>query len=475
MGYITGESRDQAIMFPSVLDDYITEDNLVRFLDAFIESLDLKEMGFEKAEPRETGRPPYDPRDLLKLYIYGYLNRIRTSRKLETEAGRNVELMWLIRKLRPDFKTIADFRKDNREGLTKVYKEFNLLCRKLGMFGGELVSVDGSKFKAWNSKDKNYTIKKLEKLIERLDERIDRYLKELDEGDQEEADEARVTVNELKEKIERMKEMKKGHIEKKEKLEKNEETQISLTDPDSRLMKTAHGGSQVSYNVQMAVDSKHKMIVVAEATNKGNDQGQLAEISKQAKEEMGVEKLEVVADGGYYDSREVKECADNGITVYMERPKEKKTKEEKKQFGRGEFKYNAEKDVYVCPVGEELTYRTTEKDREQKRYQTEACAGCAIKAQCTEAKGGRIIKRSVHEELLEEMAKRVKNNPSKLGMRKGLAEHPFGTVKRWFDQGYFLLRGKEKVGMEVKLTALVYNMKRAFNVMGVEKMMEALG
>jgi len=285
MGYIEGESRDQRVMFPAVIDDYITEDNPVRFIDAFADNLDLDELGFQRSQPASTGRPPYHPLDLLKLYIYGYMNRISTTRRLEKESHRNIEVIWLLRKLRPDFKTIADFRRDNGKAIKQLFREFSLLCRRLDLFGGELLAIDGSKFKASNSKHRNFTKKKLKRRLRDIDQKIEQYFEELDAGDEEEAEVHKPTAEELQEKIEGLKERKRRYIELKEKMETSGEDQVSLTDPDSRSM-ARDGKAVVGYNVQTAVDDKHKLIVVQEVTNAVTDVDQLSEIAIEAKEAL---------------------------------------------------------------------------------------------------------------------------------------------------------------------------------------------
>ena len=315
MGYIEGEDRKQTVLFPEVLDDYISEENPVRFIEVFIEGLDLLGMGFQKAIPKDTGRPPYDPGDLLRLYVYGYLNRTRSSRRLETEAGRNVEVMWLMRKLRPDFKTIADFRKDNAAGIKKVCREFTLWCKRLELFGGELVAIDGSKFGAVNSPKRNFTEKKLRRMIKEIDAKIDQYLKQLDQQDKQEAGQRGVSPEQLKEKIEQYKQRRAQYEQLKTDLEGSAESQISLTDPQSRSMRVGHG-VEVSYNVQIMVDHKHKLVVEHEVTNEVTDQGQLSTMAKKAQETLGVQTLEVVADRGYYSGEEVKACEQSGMTVY---------------------------------------------------------------------------------------------------------------------------------------------------------------
>lgn len=471
MPHIGGESRDQVMLLPEVLDDYVGEDNPVRFIDAFVEGLDLGKLGFGKTTPSNTGRPAYHPGDLLRLYIYGYLNQTRSSRRLERETRRNLEVIWLMRKLTPDHKTIADFRRDNLEAIKRVCREFSMLCREMGLFGGELIGVDGSKFKAVNGKERNFTRKKLAGLIRRVDQKIDEYLKRIEEADKEEGEEKGVTTEELKEKIAAMGKRMERYKELEKRLEKERKGQISMTDPDSRLMKTRQG-TDVCYNVQIAVDDKNKMIAAHEVTNAATDRAQLANMGNQAKETLGVAKLETIADMGYYDCRQVKECEEKGITVYMEKPPlSRKTG----LFTKEDFIYDAQKDIYRCPAGAELTYRTQDSRKQQRLYATGACIGCPIKSKCTTRAKGRIIKRLTDEEVLERMVLRVRDHPDKVGLRKRLVEHPFGTMKRAMNQGYFLMKGKNKVAAEMSLTVLAYNIKRAMAVLGADKLIEAVG
>jgi transposase len=475
MGYIEGEDRKQTVLFPEVLDDYISEENPVRFIDVFIEGLDLSEMGFGKAIPKETGRPPYDPGDLLRLYVYGYLNRTRSSRQLEKEASRNVELMWLMRKLRPDFKTIADFRKDNPQALKKVCREFTLWCKRLELFGGELVAIDGSKFGAVNSPKRNFTEKKLRRMIREIDDKIDQYLKDLDRQDKQEAGPQSLSPEQLKEKIERYKERRAHYEQLKSDLEHSGQSQISLTDPESRSMRVGHG-VEVSYNVQIVVDQKNKLLVEHEVTNEVIDLGKLSTMAKKAKETLGVEALEVVADRGYYNGEEVKTCEQSGITAYV--PKSNTSPNLKRGlFTKEDFIYEPDKDCYRCPAGKELSYRyqTLEQGRQMRTYQISGCKSCGLKSKCNiNKKGIRAIKRWVDEAILEAMARRIAENPEKVELRKCLAEHPFGTIKRAMNQGYFLMRGLTKVGTEMSLTILAYNLKRAINILGVRTMVEAV-
>jgi transposase len=475
MGYVEGEDRKQTMLFADVLEDYITEENAVRFIDVFIEGLDLSEMGFQRAMPKETGRPPYHPGDLLRLYVYGYLNRTRSSRRLEKEAGRNVELMWLMRKLRPDFKTIADFRRDNPQAIKKVCRAFTLWCKRLELFGGELVAVDGSKFGAVNSPKRNFTEKKLGRMIKEIDGKIDHYLKELDRQDKQEVGQRALSAQQLKEKIEQYKQRRAQYEQLKTDLEHSGERQVSLTDPQSRLMRVGHG-VEVSYNVQVVVDHKHKLVVEHEVVNEVTDQGQLSTMAGKAKEMLGVETLEVVADRGYYNGEEVKACEQSGMTVYVPKPNNSSNLK-RGLFTKEDFVYDPQKDCYGCPAGKELSYRSemVEQGRAVRSYETFGCKRCELKSKCSiNKKGRRRITRWVDEAILEAMARRVAENPEKVELRKCLAEHPFGTMKRAMNQGYFLMRGLTKVGAEASLTVLAYNLKRVINILGVRTMVEAV-
>lgn len=478
MRHIQGVSRKQKILFPESVDDYIAEDNPVQFIDAFVDSLDLKELEFKYAEPEPTGRPPYNPADLLKLYIYGYLNRIRSSRSLEKETHRNIELMWLLRKLTPDFKTIADFRKHNKKAIKAVCREFILLCKKLSLFSGELIAIDGSKFKAVNSKKRNFNEAKLNKKIKEIEEKIDTYLSELEENDRDEEDVSQVSAEELREKIKLLKERKTKYQGLLKRLKESEESQISLTDPSSRAM-VANQRIEVCYNVQFTVDEKHKLILDHEVTNEVKDQNQLSKMAKRAKEILGVEEIEVLADKGYYNAVEIKECVDNGIKPYIPEPGStvsKKVNIPRPEFYKDKFRYDKEKDVYICPEGIELKYRNTavHHGKRMKLYKSRECMECKSKRLCTKNKNGRIIYRWEHEEILEDMRRQIKLNKDKVKRRQWLTEHIFGTMKRNFNQGYFLMRGIDKVGGEMGLTVLAYNIKRALNILGSERLIKVM-
>lgn len=468
MKHIKGIERKQVILFPEIIDDYITEENPVRFIDAFVNSLDLIKLGFKHAELNIRGRPPYDPSDLLKLYIYGYLNRVRSSRFLEKECKKNVEVMWLLKKLAPDFKTIADFRKDNRNAIKRVFKEFVFLCKRLGLFGGELVAIDGSKFKAVNSKNKNFNEKKLKKKLKDIEEKIEEYLKEIEKNDAGEANDKSLDKEELKQKIELLKGRKEQYQELSEKLMESGNTQISLTDPDSRAMLN-NQKIEVCYNVQIAVDEKNKLILDYEVTNAVEDSDQLSGMSKRAKNILEVEELKVTADAGYYNPEEIRKCLDNRIIPYVPERNADGGKQVDSSFYKRKFTYDKEKDAYICPAGNVLNLWATYDARGEKLYRTEKCNSCEHRIKCTTHKRGRIVTRRRNEEIMEDNRMRVKDNMDMINIRKELVEHPFGTIKRAFNQSYLLLKGFPKVGAEMSLTMLAYDITRVINIVGLRK------
>lgn len=474
MSYITGDSRDQITLFPEAIDDYITEENSVRFIDVYVDSLDFVELGFTYSEPKETGRPPYNPGDLLKLYLYGYLNRIRSSRQLEKATHCNIELIWLLRRLHPDFKTIADFRKDNASSLKKVCREFTLFCKRLELFGSELIAVDGSKFSAVNSNNKSFTRKKIDKVVKKIDNEIAAYLRELDKNDHHERDIKNPTVEELNKKIEILKSRKKKLLKTKGNLERSEEKQINVTDPDSRMMHSSKG-KDVSYNVQIVTDSKNKLIADHEVTNDTTDYNQLAHMALKAKEILGSEKLKVTCDAGYYEDMNIKECHDNNIECYLPKPA-KSNNANSGLYGKDDFNYDPSDDTYTCPAGQKLMYRRklNKKGKVLKVYETNLCKSCDLKPKCTKAKRNRLIYRWEYEEIREEMEQRIRMNKELLNRRKGLVEHPFGTIKHWMGYGSFLTRGIDKVSTEMSLTVFAYNLKRAITILSVKKLVRAV-
>jgi transposase len=474
MNHRTGLDRSQTLLFPERLEDYVAAENPVRFLDAFVASLDLRALGFAKARCADTGRPPYDPAALLKLYLYGYLHRVRSSRMLEAECHRNVEVLWLLGKLAPDFKTIADFRKDNLKPLRAVARQFTLLCRKLELFGGELLAVDGSKFQAVNARDQNFNADKLQDLIARADARLAEYLQQLDTADQTEPGGATPGKNELARKIAALQERKDWHEELLAQLDADQK-QISVTDPDARKMPTAHG-TVVGYNAQVAIDAKHKLIAAEDVTNDVTDFNQLANMALEAKTNLDLQQTEVLADAGYYNASEVSRCEEQGITPFIPKA-DTSANTARGLYGKSQFRYDSQQDVYLCPANTPLTYRfsTYELGRELRYYRARGCATCALKSRCTRNKANRTITREVNEHLMEAMAARMRAQPGKFKLRKTLAEHPFGTIKRWFGYTHFLLKGLEKVRCEWSLTTLTYNLKRVLNLVSFQELMAAVG
>jgi transposase len=476
MNYVAGIPRQQLVLFPESLDEYIADDNPVRFIDAFVDSLELAAAGFAHTSLAETGRPPYDPRDLLKLYIYGYLNRVRSSRKLEQECQRNVEVMWLLRKLTPDHKTIADFRKDNRKAFKEVFKAFCVLCRELDLFGAELIAIDGSKFKAVNSSQRNFTQTKVKAYLQELEKRIEAYLKELDELDQVEAPDIppQRSAEQLQAKIEQLRTRQVKYQGYLKRMEESGESQLSLTDPDSRSMPKSPK-APVAYNVQTAVDNKHHLIVAQDVTKDVTDRDQLSRMALEAKEPLGVEHIKAVADMGYSHGKELKACLDAGIEPYVARP-DTSANTKLGLFGKERFVYDPDTDTYRCPAGQTLTYRfdTVEKERHIRYYRTSACGQCALREKCTRNKEGRRITRWVDEHIIEETQQRVEAHPEIMQQRKELVEHPFGTLKHWWDQGHFLMKGLEKVRAEFSLSTLAYNIRRVLNILGVQRLIAAL-
>ena len=474
-GFVQGLDRGQCTLFPASLDDYVAEDNPVRAVDLFVEGLDLGKLGFQKVQPLDNGRPGYDPKVMLKIYIYGYLNRVPSSRRLERECQRNLELIWLTGGLSPDFKTIADFRKDNGKAIGKVCREFVALCGRLQLLTSASVAIDGSKFKAVNARDKNFTEAKMKRRLERLDESIARYLSQLETADRQGDAVPGARIARLKDKLAKLKEEIERLNEINAELIKSEDKQISLTDPDARSMATSGRDTGiVGYNVQTAVDTKNHLIVAHEVTNVGTDRRQLSSMAEKARTEMGAEKIEAVADRGYYEGEEIRACEMAGITVTLPKPLTSGAKAEGR-FGKQDFVYIAAEDVYRCPAGEKLTYRFSgvEEGKTIRRYWTAACQGCALKEKCTTGKERR-IPRWEHEAVLEKVQDRLDRDPSKMTLRRQTAEHPFGTIKAWMGWTHFLTRTLPKVATEMALNVLAYNMKRVMAIMGVSGLLKAM-
>ena len=474
--YILGLDRGQSTLFPERLDDWIDENNLVRVVDIFVDELDIGDLGFRRNIPEATGRPGYHPSVLLKLYIYGYLNQVQSSRRLEREAGRNIEVMWLTGRLAPDHKTIADFRKDNGRAIRNVCSQFVSLCRRLNLFADASVAIDGSKFKAVNNRDRNFTQAKMKRRMAQIEESVDRYLHQLDSADRQQRSPSReASAVRLNEKIAKLRQ----EMQRLEKLEvrrlSSPDQQISLTDPDARSMATSGRGSGVvGYNVQAAADTKHHLIVAHKVTNIGNDRSQLSPMSKRTKDVLETDELEVVADRGYYSGEEILTCAQAGITVTLPKPMTSGNRS-KGRFVKADFRYVKEEDVYVCPAGKRLTYRfTTEEDGLMlRRYWTNVCQSCAIKERCTSGKERRIT-RWEEEHVLEAVQQRLDEHPEKMRQRRETVEHPFGTIKSWMGSTHFQMKTLKKVATEMALHVLAYNLKRVMNILGPGPLMDAM-
>jgi len=469
-GFIEGEDRNQATLFPERLDDYVAEDSPVRVIDVFIDDLDISGLGF-RTQANDTGRPAYHPTTMLKIYVYGYLNRVQSSRRLEREAQRNVEMMWLTGRLAPDFKTIADFRKDNGEAIRLVCREFVMLCKKLNLLTNALVAIDGSKFKAVNNRDRNFTRAKMKRRLAEVEASIDRYLDQLASADRAEPAEDNTQrledkVAALKEEMARLKKLEVRMLEAPDK-------QLSQTDPDARSM-NSRGSGMVGYNVQSAVDSQHHLIIAHEVTNVGSDRAQLANMAKQAQAVLGRDKLEVVADRGYYNGDEIRACEQAGIEAYLPKPNTSGNKA-RGLFDRSEFHYQADDDEYECPAGERLIYRFThmDKGKEMRRYWSSACTRCPIKNRCTTGQYRR-IGRWVHEAVVERAQARLDKQPGAMRLRRATVEHPFGTIKSWMGSTHFSMKTLPRVSTEMSLHVLAYNLKRVINLIGTRQLIAAI-
>lgn len=474
MSHITGHDRSQTLLLPESVDDYVGPENPVRFIDAFVDGLDLTLAGFTRVVPKWTGRPSYAPKDLLKLYIYGYFNRVRSSRRLEAETHRNIEVIWLLRHLKPDFKTIADFRSHNRDAFRPIFRQFVLLCRQLDLFGRELLAVDGTRIKAVNNKDRNFTRASLTQFINLADAKLADYLQRLDQSDVTENATVGSRVKNLAEKNAAIGERRTRCKAMLAELDRTGEDQISLTDPDSRAM-AAHTRVAVGYNVQIAVDVKHKLIVEQQVTNQVVDMGLLTQTAEPAKEVLGVETIAVVADKGYFKIEDIEACETAGIEPYVPRP-QRGPSVKAGLFRKDEFQYDAASDSYICPAGRRLHLYSSSLLRGLKKinYVNKlACDDCAIRSRCTAGKF-RTVSRLENEAVLDRMQARLAKRPDVLDCRRETVEHPFGSIKQWMNQGAFLMRGLRKVRAEFSLTALAYNLRRVLNIVEFAELMAAV-
>ena len=480
--FVTGVDRGQTTLLPECLGDWVEESNPVRAVDVFVEALDLADLGFDGVQPLATGRPAFHPSMLLKLYIYGYLNRVQSSRRLEREAARNLEVMWLTGRLVPDHKTIADFRKDNGPAIKKVCAQFVALCRKMGLLAKASVAIDGSKFKAVNSRDNNFTKGKMERRLAQIEESVARYLSQLDTADrltaagEASSEELAARTTRLKEKLAKLEEeVKRLKAIEKEMLAAPDQ-QISFTDPDSRSMATSGRGSgMVGYNVQAAVDTTNHLIVAHEVSNVGTDKSQLANMANQAKAALEAESLEAFADRGYFKGEEILACEEADIMVTLPKPQTSEAKSEGR-FGKQDFLYVAAEDVYICPAHERLVHHfTNEEDGLVLRhYWTNACRTCALKAQCTKGPQQRRIKRWEHEHIVDTVQARLDKNPDAMRTRRETVEHPFGTLKMRMGATHFLMKTLPKVATEMALHVLAYNLTRVMNIVGIKPLLAAI-
>ena len=473
--FVDGVDRSQGLLLPDRLEDYVHEDNPVRVVDAFVEALDLSELGFDAANRAAGGRPAYHPAALLKIYIYGYLNRIQSSRRLEREAQRNLELIWLTGRLAPDFKTIADFRKDNGSAITAVCSRFVALCRNMKVFSHAIVAIDGSKLKAVNSRDRNFTVGKIKGRRKQLEDSVARYLAELDRADRDPALLPEGRVPHLKDKLAKLHaQMEKLDSIEKE-LEASPDRQISMTDPDARSMTSSgRATGTVGYNVQAAVDAKHHLIVAYDVTNDGHDRAQLSHMAMKAKDALGAEHMTALADRGYFSAPEIRACEDAGVIPLVPKPLTSNSKAEGR-FDKRDFVYDASADEYECPAGERAIRRftTEEKGLTLHKYWSSACPRCPIRKKCTTASYRR-IGRWEHEHVLERMQMLLDARPEAAVVRRQTVEHVFGTLKSWLGTTPLLTTTLPKVKTEISLAVLAYNMKRMIKIMGTEGMVRAI-
>src|SRR6516165_3313458 len=472
-GFMEGKDRRDRLLLPDCLDDYVSGDNQVRVVDVFVDELDLRTLGF--AGPAATGRPGYSPATMLKLYLYGYLNQVQSSRRLEREAGRNVECMWLTGKLAPDFKTIADFRRDNGEAIRGICRQFVLLCREIGLIAGGTVAVDGSRFKAVNTRDKNYTPGAIRLRMEQVDASIARYLGMLDTADRQEDQVAGMRVNRLSDRLEGLRRRMRELQAMERAVADAPNHQVSLTDPDARAMATnGKGTGMVGYNVQAVVDAKHHLIIAHEVTNVGHDRSQLANMARQARAVIGADGLTVFADRGYFSGEEVVVCEAGGVTPIGPRPLTSGAKADER-FGKQDFIYQPETDTYRCPAGEQLIWRytTVKNGLTLSRYWSSNCGACAMKTMCTPSKQRRIT-RWEHEAVIEAMQRRLDEMPNAMRVRRSLVEHVFGTIKDWMGRAHFRTRRLANVATEMSLHVLAYNLKRAVAVLGTSALIAAM-
>ena len=471
MTYIQGESRTQTSLFPASIDELIPDDHLVRVIDAYIARLDLKVLGFDKAVTKGNGRPPYNPADLLKLYIYGYFYQIRSSRRLEAECQRNVEVMWLVNRLAPDFKTIADFRKDNTVAFSATCRAFVQFCRSAGLVKGDLVAIDGSKFRAVASNRRYMSTKHLKRDLEKLDQRIARYLATLDETDRDDTAE-KVDANSVKAALAILQSKRADNLTSQALMQELGITQAVIGEDEAKMMR-APQGNFVGYNVQSAVDAEHGLIVHHDVTQDSDDRKQLAPMATATQQVLDQQNLTVTADAGYSNGEQFQVCEDAGVTAIVPINRLNRSIDDA-LYPQAEFKYDPKSDTYQCPAGQLLKLKQLNKGTRIYHAQATACGSCALKGSCTKARQ-RTLKRHPHEAAFERMARRLEAHPEMMGRRRSVVEHPFGNLKQWaMGTGRFLMRQLQGARAEMALAVTSYNMKRTINTLGTRRMLEML-
>jgi transposase len=482
MKYIQGIERNQSFLFPSTIDELIPEDNPARVIDVFVNTLDIQELSFAKSRLANTGRSPYHPKDLLKLYLYGYFNKIRSSRNLAKECKRNIEVIWLLKSIKPRYKSIADFRKDHPEQLRKIFRQFVGLCLSWGLYGKELIAVDSSGFRAVNSKKNNYNQKKIDRQLAYIEEKMEKYLKELDRNDSQEKDEVKISKEEIKRRIETLKTRKAKYKKIEKQLKESDSEQISTTDSDSRLLVKNGQPAEVAYNIQVSVDHKNKLIVDYKTTNQ-NDRKQLHDMATRTKEEFKVDSLNALADKGYHNAEELHKCQQDNITTHVGVPRYgNNTSIPASGYHAEDFAYNKQADCYICPQEVELLtngkfYKKPGRNEDftlVKQYHSKMCKGCRVKHLCTISSKGRVIERSRYQDAVDANAYRIKTRKEKYLQRQMIVEHPFGTIKRTWGYNYVLVKSLDKVDGEFGLVFLCYNLKRVINMIGTTGLINRL-
>lgn len=468
MRHLQGESRQQATLLPESLDEYVSSDNPVRVIDAFIDSLDMRDLGFTLATTKETGRKPYHPADLLKLYTYGYLNQVRTTRRLEKECHRNIEVLWLMKRLAPDFKTIANFRQQNSAAIRQACRAFIQFCREAKLLNSRLIAIDGSKFKAAASMSKTYNRCQLEALQQHLNRRVDHYLSTLADSDPQGTDEQQGSVQDG---LRKLQQRQKKLAELAEAMEETKAKQCCETEPQAKRMRSGREGIIVGYNVQTAVESETGLIVHYDVTGDGNDFRQLQPIAEQAKAILDVETLDVLADSGYSNGEQLAECEAQGITATV--PVKRGVNNKGDHYQKSDFTYDPTTDQFTCPAGEVLSYQTYNTKDKVHLYARTGCQSCGQQSRCTKS-NKRWVSRHFYEEAMARSQARVDKAPSLMRRRSAVVERPFAHLKQIMGLRRFHSWGQEGAAAEMGLGVLAYNLSRMVNELGVERMLKLI-